>query len=43
MLAIGWRLEKVVGRMTRYMENAALDKNQVGGMLARLYIIGQLY
>jgi hypothetical protein len=30
-------VEKVVGRMTRDMENAALDKNQVGGVLVNLY------
>jgi hypothetical protein len=30
-------VDKVVGRMTRDMENAALDKNQVGGVLANLY------
>jgi hypothetical protein len=30
-------VEKVVGRMARDMKNAALDKNQVGGVLANLY------
>jgi hypothetical protein len=30
-------VEKVVGRMTRDMENAALDKNPVGRVLANLY------
>ena len=30
-------MEKVVGRTTRDMENAALDKNPVGRVLANLY------